>query len=172
MQKLSKQVVTDFQTEVTRQGQGHFREMPWRAAEADGSFDPYKILVSELMLQQTQVARVVPKFTEFVAKFPTLEALANASLGDVLKAWQGLGYNRRAKYLHSAAQALISKEAPWKCEDLVALAGVGPNTAGAVLAYAYNQPVLFVETNVRSVFIHHFFNGQNWRSRSRHSGAA
>src|SRR5579875_3141150 len=75
------------------------RELPWRQPEADGSFDPYKILVSEIMLQQTQVPRVIPKFHEFLGRFPSLPALAAAEQGDVLRAWSGLGYNRRARYL-------------------------------------------------------------------------
>lgn len=160
MAQLTRTQIGDFREILWGCFEAHRRDMPWRVPEPDGNFDAYKILVSEMMLQQTQVARVVPKFTEFVAKFPALEDLAAASLGDVLKAWQGLGYNRRAKFLHAAAQALISKEAPWKREDLVVLTGIGPNTAGAILAYAYNQPVTFIETNIRTVFIHHFFQDQ------------
>ncbi|MCA9327572.1 A/G-specific adenine glycosylase [Candidatus Saccharibacteria bacterium] len=137
-------------------------DLPWRLAEPDGTFDPYKILVSELMLQQTQVSRVIPKFDAFIAQFPTAEALAGASLGDVLRAWQGLGYNRRAKFLwESAKQISASGQFPNTLESLVALPGVGVNTAGAVLAYAYNEPVVFIETNIRTVYIHHFFSEQD-----------
>jgi len=132
--------------------------LPWRKTEKDGFFDPYKILVSELMLQQTQVTRVIPKFEAFLQKFPNVEALATADLGDVLRVWQGLGYNRRAKFLWQAAQAIQSLGGfPKTKEELVKLPGIGPNTAGAILVYAYNQPVVFVETNVRTVYIHHFF---------------
>ena len=131
--------------------------LPWRLPDASGSFDPYKIMVSELMLQQTQVARVIPKYETFVAQFPDVASLAVASLGDVLRAWQGLGYNRRAKFLWQAAQAVNERgKFPDTLEDLVALPGVGKNTAGAILAYAYDQPVVFIETNVRTVYIHHF----------------
>ncbi|TAH36692.1 A/G-specific adenine glycosylase [Candidatus Saccharibacteria bacterium] len=132
--------------------------LPWRIAEADGSFDPYKILVSELMLQQTQVARVVPKYEEFLRRFPTVKALATSTMGDVLRMWQGLGYNRRAKFLWQTAQIVDDlKYFPDTFEGLVKLPGIGKNTAGAILAYAFNQPSLFIETNVRTVYIYHFF---------------
>lgn len=137
--------------------------LPWRRAEPDGSFDPYKILVSELMLQQTQVARVIPKFNEFLMKFPDFAALATAPLAEVLKTWTGLGYNRRAKFLWQSAQ-LVQADFGGLCprglESLVKLPGVGKNTAGAIMAYAFNEPVVFLETNVRTVYIHHFFQDQ------------
>jgi A/G-specific adenine glycosylase len=135
-------------------------DLPWRIPEADGQFDPYKILVSELMLQQTQVPRVLPKFNEFLIKFPTFKALAAAPLADVLKIWSGLGYNRRAKFLWQAAQKIqttCNGAFPSTSEALIQLPGVGKNTAGAIMAYAFNKPVVFVETNVRTVYIHHFF---------------
>lgn len=127
--------------------------MPWRQDTR-----PYYVLVSELMLQQTQVDRVIPKFNAFIAAFPNEETLARSSLADVLKLWQGLGYNRRAKFLHEAAKKIIELgEFPSDEKGLLELPGVGKNTAGAILAYAYNQPSLFVETNVRTVYFHHFF---------------
>lgn len=138
----------------------HKRDLPWRQPESDGSFDAYKILISEIMLQQTQVNRVIPKFESFIRLFPTSESLAKARLGDVLRAWDGLGYNRRAKYLHNSVKVLISGVRPWKYEDLVACPGIGSNTAGAILVYAYNQPAMFIETNIRTVYIHHFFKDQ------------
>jgi len=114
-------------------------------------------MVSELMLQQTQVPRVVPKYRAFLERFPTAARLAEADLGDVLREWQGLGYNRRAKFLWQAAQAVAKLgHFPDTAAELVQLPGIGPNTAGAILAYAYNQPAVFVETNVRTVYIHHF----------------
>lgn len=135
--------------------------LPWRQPEPNGSFDPYKIIVSELMLQQTQVARVVPKYHAFLARFPNVESLAAAELGEVLKAWQGLGYNRRAKFLWQAAQKVQAFGTfPNGLDELVRLPGVGRNTAGAIMTYAFNQPVIFVETNVRTVYIHHFFADQ------------
>lgn len=129
--------------------------MPWREDTR-----PYYILVSELMLQQTQVDRVGPKFEAFVGRFPSERELASASLADVLKLWNGLGYNRRAKYLHDAAKMIVNELGgmfPTTKEGLLALPGVGPGTAGAIAAYAYNQPVVFIETNVRTVYFHHFF---------------
>lgn len=112
------------------------------------------------MLQQTQVARVIPKFEAFISRFPDVHSLAAASLGEVLELWQGLGYNRRAKFLWQAAQHVVNErggEFPDQRADLLQLPGVGANTAGAILAYAYNQPSVFIETNIRTVYIHHFF---------------
>jgi A/G-specific adenine glycosylase len=153
--------IAAFQETVWAYYRAHGRTgLPWREPEAGGAYDPYKILVSEIMLQQTQVPRVLPKFLEFTGLFPTFTALAAAPLADVLKAWNGLGYNRRAKFLWQAAQAVVQTHAsalPRTSRELVDLPGVGPNTAGALLAYAYNIPAVFIETNVRTVFIHHFF---------------
>lgn len=130
--------------------------MPWR-----DDTRPYYVLVSELMLQQTQVARVIPKFEAFIAAFPNEHTLASTSLADVLKLWQGLGYNRRAKYLHDAAKMIVREHDgvfPTDPTDILRLPGVGKNTLGAILAYAFNQPSLFIETNIRTVYIHHFFD--------------
>lgn len=138
-------------------------DLPWRITAADGSHDPYKVMVSEIMLQQTQVQRVIPKFNEFLMKFPTVEALAGAELGAVLTSWSGLGYNRRAKFLWQAAHQVVTEHGgvfPATNKELVALPGIGVNTAGAILAYAFNQPAIFIETNVRTVYIHHFFADQ------------
>lgn len=149
----------DFIDTVWRYYQEHARhDLPWRLPEHDGSFDPYKILVSELMLQQTQVARVTPKYQQFIEAYPTPKHLAQADLGEVLRAWQGLGYNRRAKYLWEAAHSVVGAgKFPSSLEGLIALPGVGVNTAGAIMAYAFNKPALFIETNIRTVYIHHFF---------------
>ncbi len=137
-------------------------DLPWRRPEGDGSFDPYKILVSELMLQQTQVPRVIPKFQSFIEQFPTVNDLAQAPLADVLQTWSGLGYNRRAKFLWQSAgviHASYDGQLPEMVDELVRLPGVGLNTAGAIVAYAFNRPVVFIETNIRTVFIYHFFAG-------------
>ena len=154
----------EFQDRIWQYYAAHGRhDLPWRELGRDGTLDPYAVLVSELMLQQTQVPRVVPKFNAFMAAFPTVADLAGADLADVLRAWSGLGYNRRAKFLWQAAGVITARHGsrvPHTAADLVALPGIGPNTAGAVLAYAYNQPVVFIETNIRSVFIHHFFPSQ------------
>lgn len=112
------------------------------------------------MLQQTQVGRVLPKYEQFMRLFPTIRSLADAPLVAVLKTWNGLGYNRRAKFLHAAAD-IVQREyggvIPNTVESLSELPGVGKNTAGAIVAYAYNLPTVFIETNIRTVFFHHFF---------------
>lgn len=129
--------------------------LPWRNTR-----DPYKILVSEVMLQQTQVDRVVPKYCAFIDRFPTVYVLAQARLSDVLVLWQGLGYNRRAKMLHECAKKVTSAHAgvfPDTYEALITLPGIGPYTSSAVLAFAFGTPTALIETNVRSVFLHHFF---------------
>lgn len=138
-------------------------DLPWRIPEPDSSFDPYKILVSEIMLQQTQVPRVMPKYLAFLDTFPTVGSLASAPLAEVLTAWNGLGYNRRAKFLWQAAQEVMGRHNgtfPVSASELVGLPGVGKNTAGAILAYAFNEPISFVETNIRTVYIYHFFQNR------------
>lgn len=152
---VPQQTIASFQEVVWDYYARHGRTMPWRDKPT-----PYYVLVSEVMLQQTQVSRVVPKFLEFTAHFPDVAALAQAPLADVLTHWSGLGYNRRAKFLWQAAQAVVERHngvLPKTREELVALPGIGPNTAGAILAYAYEQSVVFIETNIRTVIIHHFF---------------
>ncbi|MDO5344063.1 MAG: A/G-specific adenine glycosylase [Candidatus Saccharibacteria bacterium] len=141
-----------FQTLVHEKGQQLYRPMPWRDQPT-----LYYVLVSELMLQQTQVARVLPKFDEFIRRFPDVAALAAAELPEVLQTWQGLGYNRRAKFLHQAAQAIVQGAPTATQADLTKLPGIGPNTAGAIMNYVYNHPTPFVETNIRTVYFHHFF---------------
>lgn len=112
------------------------------------------------MLQQTQVQRVLPKYSQFLKLFPTIKTLAAAPLSEVLKAWQGLGYNRRAKFLHQLAQEVMQNhrgKLPQTAGELVALPGIGKATAAALMAFAFNKPTTYLETNVRSVFLHHFF---------------
>ena len=121
----------------------HARDLPWRKTR-----DPYAILVSEVMLQQTQVARVVPRYEAWLARWPTVEALADASAADVIRAWQGLGYNRRALNLHRAARQVAANGWP---DDLTELPGVGRYTADAVARFAHGAPVLPVDVNVRRV---------------------
>ncbi len=145
----------EFKRMVRQKGEELYRDMPWR-----NDTRPYYILVSELMLQQTQVTRVITKFNDFIERFPDESALASASLAEVLTLWQGLGYNRRAKFLHEAAKRVIFEcngVFPNTYELLVSLPGVGKNTAGAILAYSFNQPVIFVETNIRTIYFYHFF---------------
>jgi len=131
------------------------RDLPWRHTR-----DPYSILVSEVMLQQTQVVRVLPKYSQFLTAFPSLVFLAGASIAEVLTVWQGLGYNRRALALHRAAGRIVSEfqgAVPHSPAELVRLPGVGPATAAAVCVFAYDVPLVFIETNIRSAFIHFFF---------------
>lgn len=138
----------------------HYRQhgrhdLPWRKTK-----DPYRIFVSEVMLQQTQVPRVLEKYKEFLATFPTVQDLAQAELGTVLKVWNGMGYNRRGKYLRDAAKAIVERHrgnVPRELADLRALPGIGPYTASAVRIFAFNLPDTFIETNVRAAYIHDFF---------------
>jgi len=154
----------EFRRRVWEYYRAHGRhDLPWRDVEPDGRLDPYKVLVSELMLQQTQVTRVIPKFERFVRRFPNIFSLAEAPLAEILREWNGLGYNRRAKFLWQAAGRIVHDHAgvvPNSLPELVALPGIGINTAGAISAYAYNKPNVFIETNVRSVFLYHFFAGK------------
>ena len=132
--------------------------MPWRETR-----DPYCILVSEVMLQQTQVARVMVKYAEFLAAFPTVRHLAQASLQDVLQVWRGLGYNRRVLALKCCAEEVVKLHGgclPDTVADLEKLPGIGPYTAGALAAFAYDIATPVIETNIRTVFIHFFFHGQ------------
>jgi A/G-specific adenine glycosylase len=119
------------------------RDLPWRRRR-----EPYSVLVSEVMLQQTQVSRVVPRFEAWMARWPSVEALAAAGLDDVIRAWQGLGYNRRAVSLHRAARVVVERGWP---DDLTELPGVGRYTADAIRRFAYGEDVLPLETNVRRV---------------------
>lgn len=130
-------------------------DLPWRKTD-----DAYRILVSEIMLQQTQVDRVIPFYEAFLKEFPSIRALASAPLARVLICWQGLGYNRRAKMLHETAKLVLKEYAgkmPKTVEALEQLPGVGHYTARAVSAFAYNENVIFVETNLRTAVTHHFF---------------
>ncbi len=157
---LTEQAIASFQEAVWSYYQYNGRDMPWRQPEPNGSFDPYKIMVSEIMLQQTQVTRVIPKFEAFIQVFPGVEQLAAAPLSRVLEQWNGLGYNRRAKFLHQAAQQIMQEHHgsfPTTLNMLSNLPGIGHNTAAAIMNYAYNQPEPFLETNIRTVYIHHFF---------------
>lgn len=136
----------------------HFRAMPWRS-----DTNPYYVMVSELMLQQTQVQRVLVKFDEFITCFPTIETLSNATLSQVLETWIGLGYNRRAKFLKQSADIIVNdykSHFPKTIDEWIKLPGFGKNTASAVLVYSQNEPLIFIETNIRTVFIYHFFQNQ------------
>ncbi len=156
MQKRSLSRISEFQDAVYQHDRMYRRRFPWRETR-----DPYHIWVSEMMLQQTQADRVVKKYDEFLHTFPTVDTLARASQKHVLKRWQGLGYNRRAMLLHRASK-VVSRTykglLPSSIEELEALPGIGPYTARAILTFAFNIPVVLIETNIRTAFIHHFFS--------------
>lgn len=154
---------TAFRRAVLKHYKAHGRhDLPWRKTK-----NPYKILVSEIMLQQTQVPRVIEKYTSFLKRFPTVQTLANAPLSAVLKEWSGLGYNRRGKYLHDAAKVIVREyDGNLKKATAERLPGVGPYTKAAVRTFAFNEPHMMIETNVRAAYIHHFFpNKKNVHDR-------
>jgi A/G-specific adenine glycosylase len=158
LRAMLKREITKFRRLVWK----HYKEqgrhaLPWRNLPAQaGTKDPYKILVSEVMLQQTQVDRVIPFYNAFLKRFPNLKALAKAPLADVLRAWQGLGYNRRARMLQSAVKETV-RGFPKTREGLEELSGVGPYTARAISVFAYGSDEVVIETNIRTAIIHHFF---------------
>ena len=153
--------IQEFQKTILSWYHENRRSFPWRETT-----DPYRILVSEIMLQQTQTDRVLPKYTAFLEAFPTARSLAEAPLADVLEKWSGLGYNRRARFLQQACQAVVNENGgvfPHIPAELEKLPGIGPYTARAVACFAFSvsypeavEP--FIETNIRSVFIFFFFN--------------
>ena len=152
---LSFEQVCTFQQKVYGYYQIHGRDLPWRKTE-----DPYEILVSEVMLQQTQVPRVIEKYGGFLRVFPDIQSLARAPLREILNVWQGLGYNRRALALKKAAEQVLihyNGRIPSNVDSLTSLPGIGNATACSICAFAFNQPTVFIETNIRTVFIHHFF---------------
>ena len=161
---MKEKDIKQFQKQVYVHSKASKRRFPWRAPilniRKDGSINPYKVMVSEIMLQQTQTTRVIDKFKSFTKRFPTVQKLAGVGLDDVLFEWQGLGYNRRGKALHDAAKAIVARfggKVPRGKEELVSLPGIGPYTAGAIRAFAFNEPEAFIETNIRTVYLHHFF---------------
>lgn len=134
----------------------HGRDLLWRRTT-----DPYRILVSEIMLQQTQVERVNVKYPAFIAAFPDVHSLAGSPLSDVLAVWQGMGYNRRAISLQKCARLVVEEydgTLPQDPEILAIFPGIGRATAASICAFAFNTPVVFIETNIRRVFIHFFFS--------------
>ena len=148
-----------FRTLVREQGRQHWRDLPWRGID-----DPYGVLVSEVMLQQTQVKRVLGYWDRFMGLFPTPDALAAADTALVLEMWQGLGYNRRALMLKRCAQECAARyggNLPSRYDALLELPGIGPATAAGVMAFAHNVPCVYLEKNVRIVFLHCFFPNED-----------
>jgi A/G-specific adenine glycosylase len=153
----SRPGILEFQQMVLSYYNNYGREMAWR-----NTTDPYLILVSEIMLQQTQVERVKIKFPEFIAAFPDFAALAAAPLDKVLSVWQGMGYNRRAIALQKCAIRVMNEYGgilPADVDILTTFPGIGRATASSIAAFAFNLPVVFIETNIRRVYIHFFFSG-------------
>lgn len=147
--------IAAFVADVRAQGERLYRDLPWRDTR-----DPYAIWISEVMLQQTQVARVLTRWERFMRRFPTVDALAAASSADVVEEWQGMGYNRRALALKRAADICAAEHAgalPEGVDALRALPGIGEATAAGITAFSRDMPCVYIETNVRAVFIHEFF---------------
>ncbi|MCR4311362.1 MAG: A/G-specific adenine glycosylase [Candidatus Taylorbacteria bacterium] len=155
----SRAHVISFQKTVWAYYKKNARVLPWRKTR-----NPYRILVSEIMLQQTQVDRVIPFYTKWIRTFPDWASLNKASLRKVLSVWQGLGYNRRALALKRIAKIVtrdFNGALPHTIQELDALPGIGEATAKAITVYAWNKSHAFIETNIRTVFIHHFFTGRD-----------
>jgi len=141
--------VNAFQSMILQWWKENARDLPWRRTPS-----PYNVLVSEIMLQQTQVSRVIPKYYEFLETFPTVESLANADNKQVLQVWSGLGYNRRALWLKEAAKQIVERGSfPQSVKDLRQLKGVGPYTSRSILIFAFNQDLAAVDTNIRRILI-------------------
>ncbi len=156
MKRLSPSAVRAFRAKIYNYYRKHGRALPWRTTR-----NPYRILISEIMLQQTQVERVLEKYKEFLAAFPNFSSLAQAPLPKLLRVWQGMGYNRRALALRALAQTVMNEhrgKLPSDPDELVKLPGIGKYTAGAVAAFVFKKPVVFMDTNIRRVYIHHFFH--------------
>jgi A/G-specific adenine glycosylase len=156
---LKPKDIAAFQRFVYSYHQTHGRQyLPWRHTT-----DPYHIAISEIMSQQTQIDRVIPKYVEFTQRFRSWAKLARATPAEVIMLWQGLGYNRRGLYLHRSAQHIVEKYGgilPSDTASLQMLPGWGPYTIAAVQAFAFNLPSIVIDTNVRTVFLYHFFPNQ------------
>jgi len=145
-----------FQKQILSWWEKNKRDLPWRHTH-----DPYKILVSEVMLQQTQVSRGQLKYLEFIQTFPTVEALASSSPAQVLRIWKGMGYNRRALYLQKAARVIVDiykGRFPDTEQELIKLPGLGRYTARAILVFAYKKDIAMVDTNIRQIITHFFLH--------------
>ena len=156
---LTQQEIRLFQAMIWRFYHQYGRSFAWRHID-----NPYYVMISEIMLQQTQTDRVVVKYEQFIDVFPTIAHLAAADLREVLGVWQGLGYNRRGKALWDNARKIVQDFngiVPDNPAILETFASIGPNTAGSIVAFAFNKSVIFIETNIRAVYLHTFFKGQN-----------
>jgi A/G-specific adenine glycosylase len=152
---LTGALITEFRRVIYQNYEKQGRELPWRKTR-----DPYKILISEIMLQQTQVERVLTKYDVFLEQFPDFGSLARAPLPEILLAWQGLGYNRRAQAVQKIAQQVMAEfggQLPGERQSLENMPGIGAATAGALMAFAFEQPTVFIETNIRRVYLYFFY---------------
>lgn len=156
-ERLQPEKIEDVQQGLLGWWNDNARDLPWRHTR-----DPYRILVSEVMLQQTQVDRVIPYYHQWLEAFPDVQALANAPTADVIRLWKGLGYNRRAVNLQRAATAVVERGGsfPDTVEELLELPGIGPYTAGAIACFAFEQDVPFIDTNMRRVLHRLFFGSE------------
>ncbi len=157
--QISQEKTKRFQEEILTWYNEHQRDLPWRHTR-----DPYRILISEVMSQQTQISRVVTKYTEWLVRFPTVVVLADAPVSEVLKYWSGLGYNRRALNLKKTAEKIVNEydgTFPDNERELLKLPGIGPYTARAILCFAFNKQVAVVDTNVRKVILTQIIDRSN-----------
>lgn len=167
--RLAPEKVRQLRHMIFRWWKDNRRDLPWRHTR-----DPYKILVSEVMLQQTQVSRVLPKYEEFLRTFPTVSSLAAASPAAVLTVWRGMGYNRRALYLKKTAEAIVSVykgKFPDSQPELIKLPGLGLYTARAIMVFAFEKNVAMVDTNIRQIITHYLFNGLPQSEKVIHEAA-
>lgn len=159
MKDISQKEIKAFQKKILSWYNIHKRDLPWRNTR-----DPYNILLSEIMLQQTQVSRVIPKYEAWLKAFPTLTDLVNAKTAEILRLWSGLGYNRRVLFLQKAAQTIVfdhDREWPQEVEELKKLPGIGDYTARAVACFAFGKDVAVVDTNVKKVILIELFQNPN-----------
>lgn len=181
---ISKEKIAAFQKHILDWYAENKRDLPWRDIPFDASIkarDPYKILISEVMSQQTQLSRVIPKYEAWLEKFPTVQSLTDAKVSEILHYWSGLGYNRRALNLQKLAQKIVTDYNgvfPQTEKELFTLPGIGPYTARAILCFAFDQQVAVIDTNVRKVILTQFFyesgimnqeSGQKKKRRDHHS---
>jgi A/G-specific adenine glycosylase len=153
---VTPETIAFFQKLINKYFRSHGRSFQWRE-----TYDPYNILVSEIMLQQTQTSRVEKKYPEFISRYPDFESLARASVSDVIRIWKGLGYNRRALALRDTANTVVADYngvLPDCPDELIKLPGIGRYTAAAIATFAFNRPEVFVETNIRAVYLYFFFH--------------
>lgn len=156
---LTREVIRTFQNIIYSYFNQYGRDFPFR-----NEINPYNVVISEIMLQQTQTNRVVEKFQQFIRKFPDFQSLANAPLNEVLKVWQGLGYNRRAVALKKIAERVVNEFdgiLPADIDILKSFPQIGHNTASSIVAFAFNMPTFFIEVNIRRVYIYYFFPGKS-----------